>query len=86
VVLRSRGASGSTVENALSPRSRRVAVIGIADLRAMPNRRRVGALHMAGPRARGPFVAVNCGGIRNAAEDELFGHVRGAFTGAVQSG
>jgi transcriptional regulator with GAF, ATPase, and Fis domain len=44
------------------------------------------ALHLAGARARGPFVAVNCSALpENLLEDELFGHVRGAFTGAVQN-
>ncbi len=41
------------------------------------------ALHEASPRARGPFVAVDCGAIASSlAESELFGHVRGAFSGA----
>jgi two-component system, NtrC family, response regulator HydG len=41
-------------------------------------------LHGASPRARGPFVAVNCGAFSDTLLDsELFGHVRGAFTGAV---
>jgi len=42
------------------------------------------AIHFNGPRREGSFVAVNCGAIpENLMESELFGHVRGAFTGAV---
>jgi two-component system response regulator GlrR len=42
------------------------------------------ALHAASPRSKGPFVAVNCAGlVPELLESTLFGHVRGAFTGAV---
>ena len=44
------------------------------------------ALHFTGPRARAPFIAVNCAAIpENLFEAELFGYQRGAFTGAVAS-
>lgn len=43
------------------------------------------SLHARSPRARGPFVAINCGAIPpDLLESELFGHAKGAFTGAVK--
>ncbi len=41
------------------------------------------AIHAAGPRATKPFISVNCGGlVATLAESQLFGHEKGAFTGA----
>jgi len=42
------------------------------------------AIHQKSPRKKGPFIAVNCGAFpREILENELFGHEKGAFTGAV---
>jgi DNA-binding NtrC family response regulator len=44
------------------------------------------ALHLASPRKRASFVSLNCSALpESLLESELFGHVRGAFTGAIQS-
>ncbi|MCF8485453.1 MAG: sigma-54 dependent transcriptional regulator [Rhodobacteraceae bacterium] len=42
------------------------------------------AIHAGSPRAKGPFIALNCGAIpQDLLESEVFGHIKGSFTGAI---
>ncbi len=44
------------------------------------------AIHYSGEKSKAPFIAVNCGGIpENLLESELFGSVKGAFTGSIET-
>ena len=80
---------GSPVLRALAAQVERVAATGARVLITGENgtgKELVArALHARSPRAAGPFIAVNCAAIPGELiESELFGHVKGSFTGAVQ--
>ncbi|MEK0431323.1 MAG: hypothetical protein RL139_1127 [Gemmatimonadota bacterium] len=80
---------GSAVMRALAAQVERVATTGARVLITGENgtgKELVArALHARSPRATAPFIAVNCAAIpAELIESELFGHVKGSFTGAIQ--
>lgn len=80
---------GSAVMRALAAQVERVAATGARVLISGENgtgKELVArALHARSPRAEAPFIAVNCAAIpAELIESELFGHVKGSFTGAIQ--
>ena len=91
--LASREGFGSLVGRSPGVREAIATAVKVAatDATVLPGRKRDGegahgaGIHAGSPQAGGPFVAINCAAIpEGLVESEMFGHVRGAFTGAVR--